>query len=219
MLFFIILGILGESIVFKALIKLRCFNDNYNKIPKLPLRTITAVWFLKIPCNKMHSLLVDFFCKRSFTLMHFLKVPITCFSNYGTLFFCLKSVLSVDELVSKLIAPSPFFKRLSAFVFCDSLYILASETGKADVSCSIFLSVGKVLWKNFICTFGLSFLTLVPISYVCMYIFIIFTGNLRWHLTMWYSYKLFWQHVQKSLRCYTIFKAKHEASCDVLCFI
>lgn len=110
--------------------------------------------------------------------MHFLKVPITCFSNYGTLFFCLKSVLSVDELVSKLIAPSPFFKRLSAFVFCDSLYILASETGKADVSCSIFLSVGKVLCKEFYLHFQ-SFLTLVPISYVCMYIFLIFTGNLR----------------------------------------
>lgn len=169
MLFFIILGILGESIVFKALIKLRCFNDNYNKIPKLPLRTITAVWFLKIPCNKMHSLLVDFFCKRSFTLMHFLKVPITCFSNYGTLFFCLKSVLSVDELVSKLIAPSPFFKRLSAFVFCDSLYILASETGKADVS---YLPVS---WQSAVKEFYLHFQFVFSnfgANFLCLYVYI-----------------------------------------------
>lgn len=54
--------------------------------------------------NKMHSLLVHFFWNKSFMLLLFLKVPITYFSNYGTLFFCLKSVLSVDEMVSMLIA-------------------------------------------------------------------------------------------------------------------
>lgn len=103
--------------------------------------------------------------------MHFLKVPITCFSNYGTLFFCLKSVLSVDELVSKLIAPSPFFKRLSAFVFCDSLYILASETGKADVSCSIFLSVGQSAVKEFYLHFQFVFSNFGA-NFLCLYVYI-----------------------------------------------
>lgn len=37
-------------------------------------------------------------------MFHLLDVPVACFSNYGTLFFCLKSVLSVDEMVSILIA-------------------------------------------------------------------------------------------------------------------
>lgn len=37
-------------------------------------------------------------------LLHFLEVPIIHFSNCGTLFFCLKSVLSVDEMVSMLTA-------------------------------------------------------------------------------------------------------------------
>lgn len=71
---------------------------------KLFLGTVTAMRVFFMSSNKMHSLLVHFFWNKSFMLLHFLKVPVTYFSNYGTLLFYLKSVLSVDEMVSMLIA-------------------------------------------------------------------------------------------------------------------
>lgn len=59
-------------------------------------------------------------------LLHFFEVPVACFSNYGTLFFCLKSVLSVDEMVSM---PIDFFFLClsSAFVLCNNLFICGSQ--------------------------------------------------------------------------------------------
>lgn len=71
---------------------------------KLFLGTVTAMSVFFMSSNKMHSLLVHFFWNKSFMLLHFLKVLVTYFSNYGTLLFYLKSVLSVDEMVSMLIA-------------------------------------------------------------------------------------------------------------------
>jgi len=94
--------------------------------------------------------------------LHFLEVPIACFSNYGTLFFCLKSVLSVDEMVSMLIAV--FLCLSSAFVLCSNFYMLASETGKTDLSFSFSLSVGKMLCKEFSLHFSFPFLVLMPSS-------------------------------------------------------
>lgn len=69
-----------------------------------------------MPSNEIHNLLINFFWNKSFMLLHFLEVPIACFSNYGTFFFCLKSVLSVDEMVSMLIAFFFMFKQCFCFV-------------------------------------------------------------------------------------------------------
>lgn len=67
-------------------------------------------------------------------LLHFLEVSIACLSNYGTLFFCLKSVLSVDEMVSMLTAIFFMFKQCFCFVQ-QLMYMLSSETGKTDLAC------------------------------------------------------------------------------------
>lgn len=82
----------------------KIFKNFHCRIPELLLSTVIAVCLFFMPFNEIYNLLVNFFWNKSFMLLHFLEVPIACFSNYGTLFFCLKSVLSVDEMVSMLLA-------------------------------------------------------------------------------------------------------------------
>lgn len=140
-------------------------------------------------------------------LLHFLYVPIACFSNYGTLFFCLKSVLSVDEMVSMLIAIFFMFKQCFCFVQ-RLIYMLASETGKTDLACSFFPTVGKILCKEFP-SFAFWFFfsrcgALFPKS-VCI-LFIIATASLGWYLATWHS-EIVLAVSQKMFRCYTILKA------------
>lgn len=111
-------------------------------------------------------------------LLHFLEVPIACFSNYGTLFFCLKSVLSVDEMVSMLIAIFFVFKQCFCFVQ-QLVYMLASETGKTDLASSFFPTVGKMLCKEFPLHFDFSFLDVVP-SFLNLYVFYLLLLQLVW---------------------------------------
>lgn len=162
--------------------KVKIFNKSFNNvhcnIPKLLLSTIIAMCLFFMPSNKIKNLLVNFFWSKLFMLLHFLEVPIACFSNYGNLFFCLKSVLSVDEMVSMLAAF--FFLCLQCFWFVQQLiYMLASETGKTDLSCSFFLSFGKMLWKEFSLHFSFSFLVLVP-SFLSLYLFYLLLLQLIW---------------------------------------
>lgn len=110
-------------------------------------------------------------------LLHFLEVPIVCFSNYGTLFFCLKSVLSVDEMVSMLIA---FFMFNQCFCFVPQLlYVGLRNWQKTDLSFSFFLSVGKMLCKECSLPFSFPFLVLVP-SFLSLCVFRLLLLELTW---------------------------------------
>lgn len=111
-------------------------------------------------------------------LLLFLEVPVACFSNYETLFFCLKSVLSVDEMVSMLIAIFFMFKQCFCFVQ-QPIYMLASETGKTDLACSFIPTVGKILCKEFPLHFNFSFLDVVP-SFLILYVFCLLLLLLVW---------------------------------------
>lgn len=105
-------------------------------------------------------------------LLHFFEVPVACFSNYGTLFFCLKSVLSVDEMVSMPIDFFFMFKQCFCFVQ-QLIYMWFSETGKTDLACSFFLSAGKTLRKGFSLNFLFSFLVFMP-PFLSLYAFYCF---------------------------------------------
>lgn len=114
--------------------------------------------------------------------LHFLEVPIACFSNYGTLFFCLKSVLSVDEVVSMLIAI--FFLCLSsAFVLCNNLYIcwpqkLAKQIWLVPSS----QQLARCCVKNFLnFSFLENFLFLdVAPSFLILYVFYLLLLQIVW---------------------------------------
>lgn len=99
-------------------------------------------------------------------LLHFLEVSIACFSNYGTLFFCLKSVLSVDEMVSMLTAI--FLCLSSAFVLCNNLYMCCPQ--KLAKQIWLVPTVGKMLCNKFPLHFNFSFLDVVP-YFLILYVF------------------------------------------------
>lgn len=61
------------------------------------------------------------------------------------------------------------FKQCFCFVQ-QLVYMLASETGKTDLACSFFPTVGKMLSKEFPLHFNFSFLDVVP-SFLILYVF------------------------------------------------
>lgn len=83
----------------------------------------------------------------------------------------------MDEMVSMLIAIFFMFKQCFCFVQ-QLVYMLASETGKTDLACSFFPTVGKVLCKEFSLHFNFSFLDVVPSFLILYALFIIATASL-----------------------------------------